>query len=693
MKTPLSWLRAYVDVPETPEVLVEQLPMLGLGVESVERVGDDAVFDFEIASNRPDLLSLIGIAREMAAWRRRDVRLPDDTLDEHDPPASTLTSVQITDPDLCPRYVAHVITSVTVRPSPAWLTARLEAAGVRPINNIVDATNYVMVEWGQPQHAFDLDTLTERRIVVRPAAAGETLVTLDGVTRDLDPQTLVIADARRPVALAGIMGGAATEISAGTRNVLLEAASFAPASVRRTSRRLGLRTEASARFERALDREGAGRAARRCAQLIAELSGGRVHRGGVDAYPRPLSRPTITLRLPRVQRVLGMTVPPADAEAILTRLGVELQRDGDLLRATPPIGRRDLEREEDLIEEVVRHYGYERIPEALPVEALHQGRRAARLETEASARDALIRAGLTEAFTISLISQRLLERLGLDDDDPWRDPVPLRNPLTSDHTHLRSCVLPGLLEAVRVNASHRREAVHFFDIGRVFSRRSGGRGGSRGVDERRALALALRGRWVIGDWRHDGGDRDVTFFHLRGVLETLFAELRIGPPMIRPARRAWLHPSRSGEIVFRGDVIGAAGELHPDVAARFDLPGRTVVAEMTLAGVLDHAVTQPRFSGFPRFPAVRRDVAVVAPDDLPQADVEAAIREIAGTLLESVELFDVYAGPPLAEGRRNLAYTLIFRAHDRTLAGDEVDGIIRKIHEALPERLPVTIRL
>ena len=690
MKTPLSWLRGYVDIPETPDVLAELLPMLGLGVESVDGAGDDAVFDFEIASNRPDLLSLIGLAREMAAWRRHDVRLPEDRLDEHDPAASTLTSVQITDAALCARYVAHVISGVTVGPSPAWLTARLEAAGVRPINNIVDATNYVMLEWGQPQHAFDLDTLTEHRIVVRPARAGEQLVTLDGVTRDLDAQTLVIADARRAVALAGIMGGAATEIGPGTRRVLLEAASFAPASVRRTSRRLGLRTEASARFERGLDPESAARAARRCAQLIAELAGGRVHRGGVDAYPRPVSRPTITLRLPRLRRVLGMTVPVGDAEAILTRLGVELHREGDLLRATPPIGRRDLEREEDLIEEVVRHYGYERIPETLPVEALHQGRRASRLDTEASARDALIRAGLTEAFTISLVSPRLLERLGLDEGDPWRDPVPLRNPLTSDHTHLRPCLLPGLLEAVRVNVSHRREAVHFFDIGRVFARR---RGGSGGVDERHALALALRGRWITGDWRHDGGDRDVTFFHLRGVLETLFAELRTGPLVIRPARRAWLHPSRSGDVVFRDEVIGAAGELHPDVAARFDLPGRTVVAEMTLTGVLEHAVTQPRFSGFPRFPAVRRDVAVVAAEALPHADVESAIREIAGTLLESVELFDVYAGPPLAQGQRNLAYTLIFRAHDRTLAGEEVDGVIRKIHEALPERLPVTIRL
>lgn len=688
MKAPLSWLREYVDVSETPAVLAEQLPMLGLGVESVEQAGDEVVFDLEIASNRPDLLSLIGIAREMAAWRRRDVRLPEDRLDEHDPAASTLTAVQIADAGLCPRYIAHVITGVTVGPSPAWLASRLEAAGVRPINNIVDATNYVMLEWGQPQHAFDLDTLAERRIVVRPAAAGERLVTLDGVTRELDPQMLVIADARRPVALAGIMGGGETEISATTRRVLLEAASFAPASVRRTSRRLGLRTEASARFERGVDPEGTARAARRCAQLIAELAGGRVLRGGVDAYPRPVSRSTIVLRLPRLRRVLGMTVPVADAEAILTRLGIDLRRDGDVIRATPPIGRRDLEREEDLIEEVVRHYGYERIPEALPVEAMHQGRRASKLETEASARDALIRAGLTEACTISLVSVRLLERLGIEDGDPWRNPVPLRNPLTSDHTHLRPCLLPGLLEAVRVNVSHRREAVHLFEIGRVFARAQ-----TAGIDERRALALALRGPWLTGDWRHDGGDRDVTFFHLRGALQTLFAELRIGPLALHPAQRAWLHPSRGGEIVFGGDVVGAAGELHPDVAARFDLPGRTYVAEMTLGGLLERAVTQPRFSGFPRFPAVRRDVAVVAPEALPQAQVESAIREIAGTLLESVELFDVYAGPPLAQGLRNLAYTLIFRAPDRTLAGEEVDGVIRRIHEALPERLPVTIRL
>ncbi len=688
MKAPLSWLREYVAVPEAAEALVEQLPMLGLGVESVEQVGGDAVVDLEIASNRPDLLSLIGIARELAAAHRRDVRLPEDRLDEHDPPAATVTSVEITDPDLCARYIAHVISGVSVQPSPAWLATRLEAVGVRPVNNIVDATNYVMFEWGQPLHAFDMDTLAERRIVVRPGGPGERLVTLDGVSRDLDRQMLVIADARRPVALAGIMGGGETEISATTRTILLEAASFAPASVRRTSRRLGLRTEASARFERGVDPEGTARAARRCAQLIATLTGGRVQRAAVDAYPKRVPRPTIVLRLPRLQRVLGMTVPAADAEAILTRLGVELRREGDVIHAVPPVGRRDLEREEDLIEEVVRHYGYERIPEALPVEVMSQGRRAPRLEGEASARDALIRAGLTEAFTISLLNPRLLERLGLGDADPWRQPVPLRNPLTSDHTHLRPCLLPGLLEAVRVNVSRRVDAVHLFEIGRVFSPASKG-----GIDERRSLALAIRGRWVTGGWGQTAEDRDVTFYHLKGALETLFDELRAGLLSIVPARRSWLHPHRAGEIWMDDQVIGAAGELHPEVAAHFDLPGHSFVAELALDPVLDRAVMQPRFTGLPRFPAVRRDVAVVGPQTLPHADVEAAIRDVVGILLEAVELFDVYAGPPLAPGQRNLAYTVILRAPDRTLTGEEVEGIIQRVHEALPERLPVTIRL
>ncbi|MDR7420412.1 MAG: phenylalanine--tRNA ligase subunit beta, partial [Armatimonadota bacterium] len=583
-----------------------------------------------------------------------------------------------------------------VGPSPQSIAARLEAAGIRPINNVVDATNYAMLEWGQPQHAFDLETLADRRVIVRPARAGETLVTLDGATRVLDPEVLVIADARRAVALAGIMGGAETEIGATTRTVLLEAASFAPARVRRTARRLGLRTEASARFERGVDPEGTMRAARRCARLIAELAGGRVLRGAVDVYPAPVPRPTIVLRLNRIARLLGTEVPVADVLGILTRLGLEVRQDGERVHTIPPVGRRDLEREEDLIEEIARHFGYDRVPETLPREVMQPGHRSPRMDVEAEARDALIRAGLTEAITVSLITPRLIDRFGLDADDPWRHAVPILNPLTADHTHLRTCLLPGLLDAVRVNVGRQRDAVHLFEIGRVFSQAEDG-----APIERKALALALRGRWLQGLWDHRSRGGEVSFFNLRGVLEALVSELRAGLLEVEPfglgaaggiEAPPWLHPGRSGRVRVHGLSVGLIGELHPAVAERFDLPGRTYVSELDLDALLDRAVLHPRFAGVPRHQAVRRDVAVVAPASLPNAAVEAALREAVGDLLESVELFDVYEGPPLDPGTRNLAYALSFRAPDRTLTGEEVETLVGRVYAALPARLPVTIR-
>lgn len=686
MRAPLSWLREYVELPSSAEALIERLPMLGIGVEGVEHVGGDLVLDLEIASNRPDLLSMIGIARELAAWAGCNVRLPADDLSEDDPPAATMAAVEIVDASLCPRYVAHVITGVSVGPSPPAITARLEAAGLRPINAVVDATNYVMLEWGQPLHAFDLDSLEGRRIIVRPAAAGEHMVTLDGAGRTLDPEMLVIADARRPVALAGIMGGAETEIGPGTRTVLLEAASFAPASVRRTSRRIGLRTEASARFERGVDPEGVSRAARRAAGLIARISGGRVLRSGVDVYPAPSPRSAIRLRLPRLARILGVEIPIEEVVSILNRLGLEVRWDGDAILAVPPVGRRDLEREEDLVEEVARHHGYDRIPEAMPCEIMQQGRRPTTLEAEDAARDALVRSGLTEAMTLSLVNPRALDRLGVGEDDPWRQAVPVVNPLTADHTHLRSALLPGLLEAVRVNLARRQGAIHLFEIGRIFSVEDGA------VRERRALAIAMRGAYLAGFWEGTRDLREVTLLHLKGVLETLARELRTGPIVMKAGGPAWMHPSRCGRLSIGGREIGVAGELNPLVAGRLDLPGRTCVSEMDLDALLERAVLQPRFTGTPRFPAVVRDVALVAPLGLPHAEVAATLAEAGGALLESVELFDAYTGPPLAPGTRNLAYTLTFRATDRTLTGEEIERLMQEICTTLVARLPITIR-
>ncbi len=685
MGVPIRWLRDYVDLPEGAEELAERLPMLGLGVEGISGHGDDAVLDLEIAYNRPDLLGLIGIAHEIAAWGRRGIRIPDGEPRWSEAAGLPPIPVEIEDPALCPRYIACLLTGVTVGASPPAIASRLEAAGVRPINSVVDATNYVMLEWGQPLHAFDYDTLAGGRIVVRRAGAGESLVTLDGVERLLEPSMLVIADAERPVALAGIMGGLRTEIRPDTRAVLLEAAAFSPASVRRTSRKLGLRTDASARFERGMDPEGVARAAHRAVSLIAELCGAQTVGPRTDAYPHPTSRQPIAMRPDRARRLLGVEIPAGEAVEILSRLGVDSRMEDGRIYATPPVGRRDLEREEDLIEEVARHFGYERIPEAMPHELTNQGRRPPRLEAESAARDALIRLGLVEAVTVSLTGGQLLERLGLTAEDPWRSVVPIANPLTAEHTHLRPALLPGLLEAVRLNIARRRKAVHFFEIGRIF-RHEGTR-----IAERRSLAVVMWGDYLDGFWQ-GGVPRESALVNLTGVLEGLVDEMKAGAVVVEPGGPAWLHPARSGTVRVGEAEMGAMGELHPAVAARFEIPGRAHVAELDLDLLLERALLQPQFSGLPRYPAVHRDVAIVAPQTLPHAVVREALREAAGPLLESAELFDAYSGPPLEPGSRNLAYALSFRAQDRTLTGDEVDRLMAAIYASLPARLPVSIR-
>ncbi|HET8679817.1 MAG TPA: phenylalanine--tRNA ligase subunit beta, partial [bacterium] len=571
MRVPLSWLNDFVAVGDllSPEArlvdalaslepFLDRLAMLGFGHESPERVGDDLVLDLEIASNRPDLLSIIGVAREIGAAWELDTRVPPLVVNTTPPATSSVTQVSIEEPDLCPRFTAHVIDGVRVGSSPEWMQRRLELCGVRSINNIVDVTNYVMLELGQPMHAFDLDRLEGRRLVVRRARPGERLVTLDSVERKLDAHTLVVADAKCAVAVAGIIGGADTEIREGTTRVLLEAASWAPAQIRRTSRRLGVRTESSTRFERGLDRRIALDAAKRAAALITQVAGGKILDETLDVYLRTAPSPVIALRPARVDRILGMAVERDRSVDILRRLGCAVEANRETLRVIPPPGRLDLELEADLIEEIARHVGYDKIPEAMPVEATHAGGRSAGLTAEAAARDVLVRAGLTEATTISLITPRLLDRLGLDPDDPWQRPVPLLNPFTAEHTHLRPAVLPGLLEAVRVNVSRRRGSVHVFEIGRIFRRGPGMAGVREGatitgtptsVEERRSLAMALHGRWLVGEWDGRGDDGQATYFHLKGILETLTAELRIGTLAVEAGGPPWLHPARAGRVM------------------------------------------------------------------------------------------------------------------------------------------------
>lgn len=686
MKVLLSWLKEYVDIPQTVDELAERLPMLGLGMEHVERRGSDAVFDLELPANRGDLMCHVGVARELAAAHRSAVRLPATAARRDRTESADTVHVDVREPLLCPRFTAVLIADIRVGPSPEWLARRLEACGVRSINNVVDVTNYVMLELGQPMHAFDYDLLQGGGLIVRFAAAGERLTTLDGVTRTLDSRTLVVADATRAVGIGGIIGGAETEISASTRRVLLEAAIWDPPMIRRTAMRVGVRTESSARFERGVDIGGAETASSRAQQLLVEVGGGRIASDMLDRYPSPPAQRQLELLWARVGRLLGIEVAQAEGGATLRSLGFGVTKQDDKLTVTVPSFRRDVERAEDLIEEVARHHGYDRIPETMPVEATAQATRAPALDAERAVRDVLIRSGLTEALTVPLTTPAVLDGLRLASDHPWRAMVPLRNPLIEDHTHLRTTLLPGLLQVARGNIHRRITDVPIFEVGRTFhpSRAA--------VLERRGVAVLMTGRLLRGAWNTPEEVSIATFFHLKGVVESLVEELRISRTSFIPVTVPWLHPGRAAQVSIAGQSLGTLGELHPDVAAAAELPPGVYVAELDLDEVLRHAVFQPQFTPLPKYPSVRRDLAVVVPGGVSAAEVERVIEEAGGALLEAAELFDVYSGPPVPPGHRNLAYALSFRSSDRTLSAADVDAAVGRITGALQKKLRATIR-
>ncbi len=685
MRVLLSWLRDYVDVAFSAEELEQRFPMLGIGVEGVERLGDDVVLDLELASNRGDLMGIFGIARELAAATGSPLREPVSQLIEDTHPISDTAHVEILDPTLCSRYVARMIVGVRVGPAPAWMVHRLQACGIRSINNVVDVTNYVMLELGQPLHAFDYDRLHGGHIIVR-RAQGERLTTLDGVDRQLDRHTLVIADPEGPVAVAGVIGGAATEIAATTTRVLLEAASFDPVSVRRTSKRLGVRTESSARFERGTDTVGVLRAAARAAQLLAETATGQVLRGAIDIYPAPVQRNRVELRWPRIQRLVGVQVPIDDGVAILRRLGFTSETHDNTVRATVPTFRRDVEREEDLIEEVVRHYGYERIPETMPKEVTGQGTRALVIEADDAVRDVMIRAGLTEILTVSLTNPGTLDSLQLPPEHPWRQAVLLTNPLVEDHSQLRTTLLLGLLEVARVNVNRSVPDIRVFELGRTFHPNG------NAVAERRRLSILITGRLMVGTWNMPAESVMATYYHLKGIVEALLDELRIRGTVFAPASMPWLQSGRSASLSLDGHAIGSLGELDPQIGTRYDLQVPVYVADLDLDALLQSAVLHRQYSPLPRFPVVRRDIALIVPATVTGQQVEEVIAAASGELLASAELFDVYTGSPIPVGHRNLAYALTFRSPERTLASDEVDGILGHVKQALVARLQAKIR-
>jgi phenylalanyl-tRNA synthetase beta chain len=643
------------------------------------------VLDFEVTANRPDCMSVVGMAREVATAYRLPLRRPAGRASRGAETApggpgdlrlASLTAgtdpaldVTIEAPALCPRY-AGAVADVTPGPSPAWLQARLTAAGVRPISNVVDVTNYVLLELGHPMHAFDHARLAGGRIVVRTAQAGETLTTLDGTRRTLTPKMLVIADAERGVAVAGVMGGADSEVDASTTTIVLESAYFDPASVRRTSKALGLKTEASMRFERGADPRLPVTAMERACALLEMIGAGRARGTLVDRCPSRIEVATLRLRRARLDGLLGLSVPDADVRRILESLGFVLADVADGWDVTVPTRRVDARREVDLIEEVARHHGYDQVPVTFPSLVAAPQPMDPVITRARHLRTVLTAAGLSEAMTFGFIAAEAAERFA-----PAETLVSIANPLSETFAVLRPSLLPGLVDAVAHNRRRQVRDVRLFETGACFSRALG---------ERRAVACAWTGAAAPAHWSAPA--READFFDVRGVVEHLGAAL--GRPLTLVAgAAAALAPGRAAVIVSEGREVGRAGQLAPTLADAHGLPpGEPVyVAELWL-----DAVARPprdvRVRPLPRYPSVVRDISVLLADTIVAADVRGTIREVAPPTLGGIAEFDRYQGPGVPEGQVSLSLHLTFRANDRTLTDVEVDTAMQSIVEALAAR-------
>jgi phenylalanyl-tRNA synthetase beta chain len=652
----------------------------GTPLGEVLRAGDTVV-DVEITPNRGDWASMLGMAREVRSHFGGPLRLPDTAPPESGPPAATQARVTIEDADGCPLYVARVVRGLRVGPSPRWLAERLEAAGMRSINAVVDVTNLVLLELGQPLHAFDLAALRGAEVRVRRAAPGEKLVTLDGQTRELAPDDLVIADGERAVAVAGVMGGAESEVGDATRDVLIESAQFHPTRVRRTARRLGLHSEASYRFERGIDPEGVARAADRAARLLAELCGGEVAAGRIEARGTPLPRTTeVRIDPGRVNRLLGTELAPARVAELLERADFRVRTEAQLLVAEVPSWRADVHRPEDLVEEVARLHGYDRIPATLPAAPLQPVARPAGLALVAALQDGLAAQGLLECVTLPFASPAEPDRLGLAADDPRRRQVRLANPLVEEQSVLRTSLLPSLLTAARQNLDRQADAVHLFEVSPVFLARAAG----ELPDQRLHAAGILTQGERPSLWQPR--EPIPLFFHAKGLAERALFDLGYAPwcrPGGEEGTEPFLHPGASGLVGVGERVIGSVGELHPETAGRFDIDVPCAVFELDLSALAELPRRGARFREPSRQPGVRRDLAVLLDRAQPAGEVLEAIRRAGGPQLVAAEIFDRYEGKGVPEGKVSVAFRVAFQRDDRAFTEAEIAKLMERVVEAV----------
>jgi len=642
----------------------------------------DPVIEIDLTPNRPDCLSIIGIAREIAAIQKTPLTYPPLTLDDPDNKIVQMTSVRIEAPDHCPRYAARLLEGIAVRPSPFWLQDRLLSVGLRPINNIVDITNFVLMELGQPLHAFDFDRLEENRIVVRTAKQGESFTTLDQKERPLTSEMLMICDGKKPVAIGGVMGGLNSEIEDDTSRVLIESAYFSPVSIRRTSKKLGLSTEASFRFERGVDPEGTVTALNRAAQLMIEMGGGTLIGGVVDEHPRPQETKALTLSVARTNRLLGIDLNRVQVADLLKSIefSVENEKEADMLLVSPPSFRVDISRPEDLMEEVARLAGYNNIPTTFPMFPAEGRPFLKELAFRNELKQLMTGFGFTEVITYSFIPKQSCDHLRFRSDDPRRNLVHILNPLVEEQAVMRTSLIPGLLSTSGYNLSQQIKNIKLFEIGKIFI----DCGQDRLPKEKEVLAGLWSGPRNVGSWHKTETPAD--FYDIKGTVEAVLGSLKIEGYRFTQLPLAdcdYARPGFAAEITQNGKPLGRVGEVDPQVLAIYDLKKSAYIFELELEP-LQALLTGPQYRRrLPKFPAIFRDSTLIIDRGLEAQMVLEQVLDFKEALVEEVHLFDVYEGSPISAGRKSISFRITYRSQKKTL----VDNDIHKLHEIITNRL------
>ncbi len=683
MKASYNWLKEFVDFNLPPQDLAHRLTMAGLEVDAIEKYEDDTVFEIGVTPNRPDCLSIRGIAREISALL--DIPLK-DVSSEIDRGEGEGPEVVIERPDICLRYAARIVRGVKPGPSPDWIVKRLESCGIRLTSNIVDITNYVLLELGQPMHAFDLDRLSGEKIIVTHAGDTATFTTLDEGERSLHQDMLMIRDGEKPVAVAGIMGGMNTEVTDGTANILLESAYFHPSSVRRTSRALSLSTESSYRFERGVDIEAVIPALDRAARLITEIAGGSVT-GVTDVYPEPITPVKVSASFEKIRSLTGVDIPETFVEKTLNSLGFDLERTGEGITVTPPSFRNDIYGDVHIVEEIARLYGYDNIPATLPVMQMTAVPRHDMRELHMRLKNAFVTSGFSEVINYSFLNPDVLDTLNLSADDRRRNLVYIKNPLRKEESAMRTTLIPALLDNISMNLKRGEKVLRLFELSTVFLPSK-----HKLPDEVTQLAAAFHKGTVPDFWprKHDG------FYDVKGVCENIFSELKITNLSFSAAavqNTPYLHPGKSCAVMIGDIPAGAIGALHPAVADSFDIRGDITVMEIyDTASILDAIPLKTVYAPAPRFPSVERDIALVVSNEVTVADVR---REILGTdsdIIEAVTLFDIYRGKPVPDDKKSMAFSIRFRSAERTLTDSEVDDQHGRIMSRIKSHLNAELR-